>query len=127
MIEFYIPLETPAKKNSRVFNTKTLRSFPSKTFRAWHDSATAYILQQRKCGAFPLSVPVSITLSFFHGDLRRRDSDNGVSSILDLLVDCKILADDNWQIVQSISFHNHYRKGSPCCYITISPQEAAQA
>ena len=37
---------------------------------------------------------VRVSIAFHHGDLRRRDSDNGTSSILDLMVDCGILKDD---------------------------------
>ena len=58
-------------------------------------------------------------MEFTHGDLRRRDSDNGCSSILDLLVDNGILQDDNWQIVQEISIKNNYKKNSSFCKITI--------
>lgn len=58
-------------------------------------------------------------MEFTHGDLRRRDSDNGCSSILDLLVDNGILQDDNWQIVQEITITNKYEKNNPFVKITI--------
>ena len=67
--------------------------------------------------------PVSITLSFYHGDLRRRDSDNGTSSILDMLVDCEIIKDDNWEIVRIINVYNYYDKNNARCEIDIKPLE----
>lgn len=63
--------------------------------------------------------PVTIALHFRHGDLRRRDSDNGTSSIMDLLVDMGVLKDDNWQIVRGIHVSNTYEKGNPYCEIFI--------
>jgi len=114
--EFLITGETPAKKNSRI----TLRNgmtIPSKNFRAWHDRALIETIQQKAMNE--IQVPVRITLTFTHGDLRRRDSDNGTSSIMDLLVDAKILKDDNWQIVKEIVVKNEYKKNESYVCILI--------
>ena len=108
--------ETPSKKNSRI-NTRYGRSFPSKKYSEWHRNASTQILLQAK--DVNICEPIKITMEFTHGDLRRRDSDNGCSSILDLLVDNGILQDDNWQIVQEISIKNNYKKNSSFCKITI--------
>ena len=118
MISFIIDGETPAKKNSRIVNTKTGRSFPSKRYTEWHKSAQMQLLSVWKHFK-PIDVPCKIHMTFTHGDLRRRDSDNGTSSILDLLVDCGILADDNWQIVKGLTIENDYEKGKPSCQIGI--------
>ena len=58
-------------------------------------------------------------MAFIHGDLRRRDSDNGTSSILDLLTDCGVIEDDNWQIVRELVIENGYEKGNPYCKVEI--------
>ena len=50
-----------------------------------------------------IDYPVSITLTFYHGDQVRRDSDNQAASIMDLLQDAKVLADDRWQIVRILT------------------------
>lgn len=118
---FEIHAETPAKKNSRI----TLRNgmtIPSKRYREWHKSAEKEIKTQ-KLPLSPLDSPVRVLLRFTHGDLRRRDSDNGTSSIMDLLVDVGILADDNWQIVRQIRVQNDYVKGEPKCEIVITEYE----
>lgn len=62
-------------------------------------------------------------LHFYHADLRRRDSDNGTSSILDVLVDAEILKDDNWQIVRQIAIANYHDKDFPRIEITIQELE----
>lgn len=120
---FYFELdgETPAKKNSRI-TLPNGRTIPSKKFQDWHKAAMVQLISQQKPKK-PIESPVSIMLSFYHGDLRRRDSDNGTSSIMDLLVDAEILSDDNWQIVRQIDVFNYYEKNKARCRITICVKE----
>ena len=120
MVSAFIPYETPSKKNSRVIDRRTGRSFPSKNFTEWHRKAAVWLkanydLPCLEPGAY------SLYLGFTHGDKRRRDSDNGVSSILDLLVDLKVLPDDCWEVVRKISVENYYEKGKPGCEIALVP------
>jgi Holliday junction resolvase RusA-like endonuclease len=70
--------------------------------------------------------PFALYLEFTHGDRVRRDSDNGVSSILDLLVDCGVLQDDNWMVVSKIVTTNLYDKGNPGVQISIIPLTDAE-
>ncbi len=42
-----------------------------------------------------------------------------VSSICDLLVDSKIIEDDNGQIIRKITVENFYKKNNSCCFIDI--------
>ena len=115
----HIPLETPSKKNSRVVDRRTGRTFPNKRYTDWHKAAAIYVRQQN---AHPLDGgPFVLYLEFTHGDRVRRDSDNGVSSILDLLVDCGVLPDDNWMVVSKINVSNLYDKGNPGVHISIIP------
>jgi Holliday junction resolvase RusA-like endonuclease len=67
-----------------------------------------------------IDYPVAITLTFYHGDQVRRDSDNQAASIMDLLQDAKVLADDRWQIVRILTIYNHYEKGDARCLIEIN-------
>jgi Holliday junction resolvase RusA-like endonuclease len=120
----HIPLETPSKKNSRVVDRRTGRTFPNKRYTEWHKAASLYVRQQR---AHPLDEgPFALYLEFTHGDRIRRDSDNGVSSILDLLVDCGVLQDDNWMVVSKIVTTNLYDKGNPGVQISIIPLTDAE-
>lgn len=114
---FFINSETPAKKNSRIVNRKTGRNFPSKRYQEWHQLAMLELNRQKKPDA-PIK-HCHISLTFIHGDLRRRDSDNGCSSIMDLLVDERIIEDDNWKVVEKINIENGYCKGKPKCLIFI--------
>lgn len=112
--------ETPAKKNSRMYLSNG-RNIPSARYRAWHTSALLQLRPQKeKAGQQAIDYPVIVTLRFFHGDKRRRDSDNGTSSILDTLTDVGILADDNWEIVRALNVYNYYDKGNARCEVNIA-------
>lgn len=130
MIRFQIIGETPSKKNSKIW-TKGHKLIPSKAYQAWHMDAGIQIASQLAVltshdfvfeAGQPggIDYPVSITLTFYHGDQVRRDSDNQAASIMDLLQDEKVLADDRWQIVRILNIYNHFDKGNPRCLIEIN-------
>lgn len=122
MIRFQIMGETPSKKNVNKFNTKTKRVYKDALFQKWHSDALLQ-LNTQICRTEPLpnliDYPVSIHIDFYHGDYVRRDSDNQVSSLMDLLQDAKILSDDNWQIVRQIHVRNYYEKRESRCLVEI--------
>ena len=120
MKRFYIPVETPAKKNSKIMNTKTHRMFPSKRYTEWHELASLLI---RKELEKMIDSKCYIVLVFTHGDMRVRDSDNGVSSVFDCLKDCNVILDDCWQIIKNHHVYNSYEKGKPSCEIFIYKAE----
>ena len=116
-LELLLKGEVPAKKNSRVFNTRTHRSFPSSRYLNWHKQAVLDIKQQAKGQTFERCY---ISLIFCHGDKRRRDSDNGVSSVFDTLVDAGVIPDDNWNVIIRHEVSNIYEKNNAKCIITIT-------
>ena len=117
-----IPFETPSKKNSRITYTRTGRSFPNKKYVEWHRKAEMWLLSHyRNMETFGTGTAVSVKMTFVHGSLQRSDSDNKVSSILDLLVDLHIIPDDNWKIVRRIVVENTYDKGRPSCTLEVVP------
>ena len=121
MIRLIIRGETPAKKNSKIW-TKSGKLIPGKKYQQWHAEALLQVQSQKKLlQKLPVDREVIVHLDFIHGDQRRRDSDNGTSSILDLLVDAGILADDKWQIVRQLHVTNAYEKNDPMCIVCIEP------
>lgn len=112
-----LPFDTPSKKNSRIVVRRTGRSFPSRAYQEWHSRAVEHIHLNYPCSV--VQGPVSVRMAFTHSTLRRSDADNKVSSILDLLVDCGILSDDNWKEVPEISVANRYVKGVDSCEVEI--------
>ena len=120
-VQFTLQGETPSKKNSRI-NTHSGRSFPSKKFTQWHSTQKCELysmLASQKIEKFENVENLRIALSFYHGDLKRRDSDNQCSSIMDLLVDCEIIKDDNWVIVREKLIKDFYDKNNARCEIRI--------
>lgn len=122
MIEIRIDGETPSKKNVNKFNIRTKTVYKDAKYVKWHTSAMLQMHSQiYRMEPIPnmIDTPVSIYLSFFHGDNRRRDSDNQTSSIMDLLQDCKVLKDDNWNIVREIHIKNYKSENNAYCLIKI--------
>lgn len=122
MTRFQITGETPGKKNSKIW-TRSRKLIPSAKHQKWHTDALIQ-LNSQICRMGPeapnmIESPVSVMLTFYHGDQVRRDSDNQTASIMDLLQDAKILADDRWQIVRELRIFNFYDKGNPHCLIEI--------
>lgn len=120
MLRFQILGETPGKKNSKIW-TRSGKLIPSAKHQKWHQDAMLQ-LQSQIAIAKPETIdwPVSITLTFYHGDQVRRDSDNQAASIMDLLQDAKVLSDDRWQIVRILNIYNHFDKGNARCLIEIN-------
>ena len=113
--------ETPSKKNSRI-NTRSGRSFPSKRYVKWHNDAIEQICKQQMTGKI-LSIgndkQAKLTAVFYHGDYKRRDSDNQLSSILDTLVDAGVLVDDCWSVIPEKHIFDIFDKGNARCVITL--------
>ena len=109
--------ETVSKKNSNKFNAKYRFTYKTKGYVDWYESAVMQLRPQIKTRG--IDYPVEILMLFVHGDKRRRDSDNGQTSILDLLVREGVLVDDCWTIVRRTIVDNDYEKGNPHCVITI--------
>lgn len=107
--------ETPSKKNSRI-TLPNGRTIPGKKYRQWHGGAMAQLERQKeeRPPFEPIGYTVRVLLDFYHSDNRRRDSDNGTSSILDVLQDSGILSDDRWQIVRELRIRNHKAEDAHC-------------
>lgn len=101
ILEFKIAGETPPKKNNRV-TLKSGKTIPSKRHKVWHKHNSLLL---NKYSGLNLQ-RVKIECVFYHEDNRKRDSDNQLSSVLDLLCDLKIITDDSWQNVPEITVKN---------------------
>jgi hypothetical protein len=99
-----LPGRVPSKKNSkRIFCTSGRpRVLSSEAFIAWHEEMMLRVRRYRPAKPIPQAV-VSIT---FYPDTRRMfDLSNAAESVMDLLVDAEILADDSWSVVPDLALH----------------------
>lgn len=106
----------PSKKNSRI-NTKSGRSFPNTKFVQWQNDALMQVRRQTR-ERFLNHVQIEIILYF--ATLGRADTDNKVTSILDMLAEGLVLKDDYWETVARTVYEAAYRPGKPGAFIRIT-------
>ena len=93
------------------------RSFTPTNYRNWQKDAYKQLNTQDKPSE-PLSgVKVLIKLEGKHS--RRGDCDNVAGSILDALVKCDILKDDNLKQVRALSIELEYSNSDPIALIEL--------
>lgn len=100
--EFTIAGRIPSKKNSRnvfVRGGKPV-NIPSKKYNQWHQSAATQIRGHGR--KIRLKSVEDVQMDFYFPDFRKCDLTNKAESVMDLLVDCKIIEDDNWMSVPRI-------------------------
>lgn len=120
-LELILEGNVPSKKNQRV-NTRSGRSFPSKNFTEWQSDAITQVRLQTRARLFN---PVRVDVVIYYGTLAEADTDNRLTSILDMLVEAMVLPKDCWQRVPRGSFDSVYRKGKPGASIKITETEPA--
>lgn len=81
-------------------NRRTGRRYASRKYEAWQREAGWLMRLSR---AKPSGSPVAIAIELTPADRRRRDADNYAKPIIDQLVKCGLLADDNSKHVRSVS------------------------
>ena len=96
---FFLEGNVPAKKNSRQCFVKNGRmiNIPSKRYKEWHNQAMWQLE-----GFGRLKPPYELICTFYFKDNRKRDLDNALASICDLLQDAGIIDNDNWQDLRSV-------------------------
>ena len=101
-MKIVIPLQCRSKKNSQqiYINKRTNKPFVSQS--------EIYKEFEQNCGYFlkkyqtNISYPINLKCTFYVKDKRKRDIVNLLNAIQDILVKYKVIADDNYNIVQSI-------------------------
>lgn len=115
---FQVSYPIPSKKNNRIVLKNGL-NIPSKEFRNWHRSHIDELKRiVRGHGTF--SHPVSISLGISYGDFRRRDLDNSLTSVIDLVKDSGLIVDDDWSHVAKVTAEA-VNFGEGYAIVTISP------
>lgn len=110
--------QTPAKKNARQIFVKNGRivNIPSKNHAIWEKQALLQLKSEYRGHA---DKPVTIAYSFYVKDNRRRDLDNMIASINDVLVKAKLIEDDNWQTLSIGGANAYIDKNNPRCELWV--------
>ena len=112
---------TRSKKNSLqiLINSKTGRPFvaQSKLYKEFEKLCWNYLYKYQ----LNIDYPVNLKCIFYTPDRRKRDLVNLLNSIQDVLVKCRVISDDNSNIVQSVDGSRIiYRKDEPETIIEIT-------
>lgn len=101
-MQIKIPLMCRSKKNSQsiIINPRTRKPMiiQSKLYKEFEQECGYYLLKYKK----HISTPINLKCTFYVKDKRKRDIVNLLNAIQDILVKYDVIADDNYNIVQSI-------------------------
>lgn len=122
MVRYVIKGNVVPKKNSKQISIRggkpVVRS--SDRYNEWNQYAVMSLRVQARGKKFS---KCKILVSFYYGDKRKRDIDNGTSSVLDTLKDAGIIEDDNYTLIPKCFIQSFYDKENPRCEITILEQD----
>lgn len=118
-VEIRLEGTIPSKKNSRS-NTSDGRSFPSTKFTQWQRDS---IIEVRRQTRERFLGHIQIELILYFATLGKADTDNKVTSVLDMLVEALTLKDDYWESVAKTSYEAAYRPGKSGAFIRITQLE----
>ena len=115
----------PSKKNSKNIINRWNRTFiiSSKKYIEWEKEQLEYIEIKRLTKQIEIINPLwplKINCIFFMPDKRRTDLSNKFESIADCLVKAKVIADDNYEILNEVHlYYWWYDKENPRCEIEL--------
>jgi len=89
----------PSKKNGKIMICRGSRPILISTpaYSAWREEQ----LWKLKGKKVP-SIITELRLSFYAPDARRTDLTNKAESVMDLLVDARLIEDDNWTVIPKL-------------------------
>lgn len=121
-MKFEIPLQPITKKNSQrivlVYGRPII--MPSKQFKDYEKACGKYITPPSK----PIDYPVQVKCIYYMKTKRKVDLTNLLEATDDILVNYKVVEDDNRQIIASHDGSRvYYNKNEPRVEITISKLE----
>lgn len=121
MLKITITGNTPSKKNQKqiIYVRGKPLIIPSKRHKEWHTQAMSQLH-----GIKPVASQISaIEVTLYPPNKRLFDISNRAETLLDILVDAKIIEDDNYKIVPKlISEFGEIDKDNPRAEITIYEQ-----
>lgn len=107
--------DTPSQKNRKIIsqNRATGRPFlrTAPTVKVWQESAFYQLKAQKKPA---IEYPAALNIVIWYGNKRRHDLDNGLASIMDVLVNAGVLEDDSTDHISCITVQfGGYDKANP--------------
>lgn len=126
-MKIIIPIDPITKKNHGRIVQKKFSSgksipimLPSEAYTKYSKVCKEYIPKIDE----PINYPINLKVDYYMGTKRKCDITNLLQATCDILVDYKILEDDNYTIVASVDGTQvFYDKENPRCEITITKKD----
>lgn len=122
----------PSKKNSKnavyLKNKRRVVVLSSNEYATWERNTViqikSWMVEQVKAkgSIFPLT-SCAISLIFYFPNKRRRDLTNASEGVMDSLVKCGVLSDDNWLVMNPIKLRGRLSTTKPRIEIYLSDPE----
>jgi hypothetical protein len=106
--KFLLVGNIPSKKNRVRFGSNGV--YHDANFSRWHKQAMAQLMPRVPKGGW-IAKTKRVEIFFVFESRRVKDLTNAAESIMDLLVDCGILKDDNFTICKRVVLSARYIKG----------------
>lgn len=118
--------DVPSKKNSkrRVQRGRNIFMIPSEAHERWHAEQYPSLMRCNLKGV----TSAKITITFCPSTKRRADLSNKAESVMDLLVDCGIIRDDDWFTVADLHLkRGEISKEDPHAFIELTDYEVEKS
>jgi len=87
------------KKNSRIYDPKTGKNFPSKQYQKWHGENLARLKTEASLKGGAVKICSGVWCRHYVEDKQIRDASNLTEGVLDLLVDAEVFIDDSDRVI----------------------------
>ena len=116
--------EVASKKNSRVMALVNGRRLliPSRKYREWEKVAKQVIMASQRPER-PLEA-ATLSMTIYHGDMVKRDSNNATQGVQDVLVEMGVLSDDNWMVIGTPTVQHRIDVTDPRLVVDVVPAPA---
>lgn len=119
-VAFNLPF--PPSVNNLFLNVQGRGRVPTNNYKQWRKDAGKELMVQ---GVKRVPGPVAVMIDLVAPDKRKRDCDNAIKPILDLLVTMQIIEADDWSVVRSVAAMWNEEGDAPCTVYINSLKAAA--
>lgn len=113
-----LPFLSPSVNQCYYTDRNSFTRHKSKVYREFLSNCQLLIKSPKK----PIEEEIEVEINLWFPDKRRRDIDNQIKPVLDMLVNFGIIKDDS--LIQKLHIEKYYKKGEPMTLIEIRKNDS---